>query len=160
MLRPTLNISGVGRSISGDVDLHVLCFGLGEVSNACRLRIEAPRRQRTLSIDLGGGAKPKYHTPETTTALRLSRCVCAWMRVFGRMVSRMVYGPALAGSPATIVVRMPATPMFRIRPHVRASHQPRPLTAAIRGMPHEASRIFICAGTRLPAGWWPEDSLP
>ena len=41
---------------------------------------------------------PKYHTPLTTTAVRVSRCVCAWMTVFGATCNWMVYRPAFVGS--------------------------------------------------------------
>ena len=36
---------------------------------------------------------PKCHSPLMTSAVRVSRCVCAWMTVFGATLSSMVYKP-------------------------------------------------------------------
>src|SRR5580658_9089891 len=56
LLEAALDISGVGRSVTCDVDLHRFCLRFRKVSNACRLGIEAAGWQRSLGIGLHDGA--------------------------------------------------------------------------------------------------------
>src|SRR5262245_13283086 len=50
------------------------------------------------------------HVPDTTEPTRLSRWLCASIRVCGGTDRRIVYTPVVIGSPARTVLRMPATP--------------------------------------------------